>query len=353
MTAGSAPAGTPAVVRPRRWRVAVVGAGAIGGFVGARLALAGHEVSVFARGATLAALREHGLRLEQGGVRTPAPLAAASDEAARLGAQDLVIVAVKGPSMAAVAPAVGTLCGEGTVVLPAVNGVPWWFTQGLEGVLGAEPLAHVDPGGHIAAVIPAAAVLGGVVHVSAATAEPGLVVHRNGRGLIVGEPSGGASERSAAVVALLADAGFDATASDHIRRDAWYKLWGNLTMNPVSALTGATADQVLDDPLVRALCSAAMREAAAIGERIGCRIDQRPEDRHAVTRRLGAFRTSMLQDAEAGRPLELDAIVGAVHEMGRRLSIPTPAIDGLFGLARLFGRVRGLYPKAPEEGTAA
>jgi 2-dehydropantoate 2-reductase len=142
----------------------------------------------------------------------------------------------------------------------------------------------------------------------------------------------------------LAHAGFEVTESADVRQDIWYKLWGNLTMNPVSALTGATIDQVLADPLVRDFCSAAMREAAAIGQRIGCTVAQAPEDRHAVTAKLGAFKTSMLQDVEAGRALEVDAIVGAVFEIGQRLGQATPNIAALLGLIRLFGRVRGLYP---------
>jgi 2-dehydropantoate 2-reductase len=145
---------------------------------------------------------------------------------------------------------------------------------------------------------------------------------------------------------LLRRARFEVTVSDDVRRDAWYKLWGNLTMNPLSALTGATIDRVLADELVRDLCSAAMREAALVGERIGCPIAQSPEDRHAITAKLGAFKTSMLQDVEAGRSIELDAIVGAVHEIGRRVGVATPVIDGLLGITRLFARVRGLYPQA-------
>jgi 2-dehydropantoate 2-reductase len=148
------------------------------------------------------------------------------------------------------------------------------------------------------------------------------------------------------VVDLLAQAGFDATHADNVRYDIWYKLWGNLTMNPVSAITGATIDRVLADPLVRAFCSQAMQEAAAIGARIGVPIVQSAEDRHAITSKLGAFKTSMLQDVEAGRAIELDAIVGAVHEIGRRLGLATPSVDALMGLTRLFARVRGLYPEA-------
>jgi 2-dehydropantoate 2-reductase len=176
--------------------------------------------------------------------------------------------------------------------------------------------------------------------------EPGLVQHRMGQGLVIGEPVGGVTARVQDVAALLAHAGFDVTPSADVRLAIWYKLWGNLTMNPVSALTGATIDQVLADPLVRDFCSAAMLEAAAIGERIGCTVAQRPEDRHAVTAKLGAFKTSMLQDVEAGRSIELDAIVTAVFELGQRLGLATPHIAALLGLARLFGRVRGLYPVA-------
>lgn len=326
-------------------KVCIVGAGAVGGLIGARLAAAGRaEVSAIARGATLAALREHGWRLQSpdGDVQAPAH---ASGDARELGPQDLVVVAVKGPALGAVAPTLAPLLGPDTVVLPAMNGVPWWFCRGVAGVEEIA-LESVDPGGVVAAAIPLAQVLGCVVYVSAAIVEPGRIVHRFDQRLVIGEPKGGLSARADAVADLMRHAGFDAKASADIRHDIWFKLWGNLTVNPVSALTGATGDRILADPLVRAFCSAAMREAAAIGERIGCPIAQTPEERHTVTAKLGAFRTSMLQDVEAGRPIELDAIVGAVHEIGLRLGIATPSIDALLGLTRLFGRVRGLYPAA-------
>lgn len=324
-------------------KVCIVGAGAIGGFIGARLAAAGGaQVSALARGATLAALRTHGWRLQQGGVLIQAAVTA-SDQAADLGVQDLVVIAVKGPSLPAVTADLGSLLGPQTVVLPAMNGVPWWFSHGLA-VLGDAPLDSVDPGGRIAAAIPLVQVVGCVVHASTAAPEPGLVLHKMGQGLIIGEPAGGRSGRVQALAELLTTAGFEATVSDSVRYDLWYKLWGNLTMNPISALTGATIDRVLADPLLREFCSAAMREAAAIGARLGCEITQSPEDRHAITARLGAFKTSMLQDVEAGRALELDSIVTAVQELGQRVGVPTPSIAALLGLARLFGRVRGLYP---------
>lgn len=239
------------------------------------------------------------------------------------------------------------LLGPDTVVMPAMNGVPWWFCADQAG-FGAT-LESVNPGGVIAGAIALERVVGCVVRASTSTPEPGLVQHRMGQGLILGEPPGGPSERVTGIAALLAGAGFDTTVSENIRYDIWYELWGNMTINPVSALTRATGDQILADPLVRAFCSAAMREAQAVGARIGCPISQTPEARHAITAKLGALRTSMLQDVEAGRSIELDAIVGVVHEIGQRLGVATPNIDALLGLTRLFGRVQVLYPVDPAE----
>jgi 2-dehydropantoate 2-reductase len=292
----------------------------------------------------LNALREHGWRLRQGDALLQAPASASSD-ARDLGEQDLVVIAVKGPALASAVRGIAPLLGPDTIVLPAMNGVPWWFGQGIA-ELGDAPLASVDPGGRIAAAVPLHHVVGCVVHASTSAPEPGLVQHRMGQGLVIGEPGGGASPRVNRLGELLTGAGFDVTVSGSIRRDIWYKLWGNLTMNPVSAITGATCDRLLDDPLVRGFCSAVMHEAAAIGAQVGCEVTQDPEERHAVTRKLGAFKTSMLQDVEAGRQIELDAIVSAVHEMGGRLGVVTPHIDALLGLTRLFGRVHGLYADA-------
>ena len=328
-------------------KACIIGAGAIGGFIGTRLAAAGDmQVSAVARGATLQALKEHGWRLLQNERLIQAP-AIASDSAQELGVQDLLVIAVKGPALTNVAQQISPLLGPDTIVLPAMNGVPWWFSHGIAN-LGKAPLESVDPGGRIGAAIQFERVVGCVVHASTATAEPGLVQHKMGQGLIIGEPGGSDSARVQRLGSLLAAAGFEVSLSARIRDDIWYKLWGNLTMNPVSAITGATIDKVLEDPLVRAFCSAAMREAAAIGEAIGCPLAQSPEDRHVVTRKLGAFKTSMLQDVEAGRPIELDGIVAAVWEMGRRLDIATPNIDALLGLTRVFGQVRGLYPFGPQ-----
>ncbi len=327
-------------------KVCIYGIGAVGGLIAARLAAEGSaEVSAVARGATLAALRTHGLRLQSGERTTQTPIRAA-ERPAELGVQDVVVVSVKGPALPAVAAGIAPLLGPDTVVLSAMNGVPWWFFDGVAGPCAGLHLESVDPGGVVTAAIPARRVIGCVVHLNAGAPEPGLVLHRMGNGLIVGEPDGSASPRAQRIAQLLARAGFDVTTSARIQNDIWYKLWGNLTFNPVSALTGATGDRMLADPLVLAFCTAAMEEAARIGERIGCAIKETPQQRHAVTRRLGAFRTSMLQDVEAGRPLEIDAIVGAVKEIGGHVGVATPTIDALLGLTRLLGRTRGLYPPA-------
>jgi 2-dehydropantoate 2-reductase len=336
-------------------KVCLYGVGAIGGFIGTRLGLAGDcRLSAVARGPTLAALQTHGLRLHQGGQLLSTPVQA-SDDPATLGVQDLVLIAVKGQSLPDVAARIAPLLGPQTLVLPAMNGVPWWFGAGQPalGDPALAPLHSIDPAGRIAAAVPLAQVIGCVVHASTFTSAPGLVEHKMGQGLILGEPLGGESVRVQALAGLLQRAGFEASVSANVRRDIWYKLWGNMTMNPITAITGATVDRVLDDPLARGFCSAAMAEAAVIGAHIGCVIDQTPEDRHNITRKLGAFKTSMLQDVDAGRAIELDALVTVVREIAQRLGLATPFIDALLGLARLHARAHGLYPAAQLASTSA
>lgn len=329
-------------------KVCIYGAGAIGGWMAARLAaLDSVEISVVARGVTLEALHTHGLRLRevcasQGEVERAWPVTAHSDPA-QLGAQDLVIIAVKAPAMAEVAAHIAPLLAPHTVVLTAMNGVPWWFLQDFGGELAGTRLESVDPGGRIAQGIPAHHVIGAVVHASCSVDEPGVIRHRFGNGLIVGEPSGQVSERVRALHALLAQAGFDATLSGRIQKDIWYKLWGNMTLNPMCALTGATSMQVLDDELARGFVTRVMLEAREIGARIGVAIEESPEDRHQVTRRLGDFKPSMLQDVLAGRAVELDALVASVRELGQLTGVATPFTDALLGLARLHARRLGLY----------
>jgi 2-dehydropantoate 2-reductase len=324
-------------------KICIVGAGAIGGWLGAGLARAGCSVSFLARGATLAALQTQGLKLQSGTQPEQTHTVRASNNAAELGEQDLVIIAVKAPALREVALQIAPLLGKDTVVLTAMNGVPWWFLQGFGGVLADHSLSSVDATGDIEKAIPSAHIIGGVVHASCSVTSPGVIRHAFGNKIIVGEPSGQITPRVAALAALLEKAGFEAPVAEQIQRDIWFKLWGNMTMNPVSAITGATTTQVLDDDLVRGFCSQVMLEAKDIGARLGIPIDQHPEDRHAVTRKLGSFKTSMLQDVEAGKAVELDALVGAVKELGQLTQVATPFTDALLGLARLHARVHGLY----------
>jgi 2-dehydropantoate 2-reductase len=225
-----------------------------------------------------------------------------------------------------------------------MNGVPWWFFHGLGERWRDTRLDATDPGGLLAAAIPPERVVGCVVHMSASTPEPGVVRQAAGDRFIVGEPGGAATPRLAAIADLLSRGRLQVETSPRIELDVWMKLWGNATMNPVSALTGATMDRILDDPLVRGFVSGAMAEASRIGSVLGLPISMTPEERHAVTRKLGAVRTSMLQDVDAGRPIELDALAGAVCEMGRLTGVETPNFDALLGLTRLFARTRGLLP---------
>ena len=316
-------------------KVCIYGAGAIGGWIGVKLAQAGCDLSVVARGATLQALQQGGLRLQQQGGEAISVKVRASASPADFGVQDLVIVAVKAPAMAEVAKAIAPLLGPQTVVLTAMNGVPWWFFEGFGGRYAGTRLKSVDADGSIAQAVPARHIIGCVVHASFSLDGPGQVRQHFGNKLIIGEPSGEKTPRVRELAALLERAGLEAVLSDQIQKDVWYKLWGNMTMNPISAITGATTDRVLDDELVRGFIHTVMLEAKEIGARIGIPIAQSPEDRHVVTRKLGAFKTSMLQDVEAGKAVELDALVTVVKELGeltgcahalhRRAAGPGPA----------------------------
>ena len=323
-------------------KVCIYGAGAIGGWIGSGLARAGCSVSVVARGATLDALQLHGLRLQQNG-RVTSQAVASSASPAEFSVQDLVVLAVKAPSLPEVVQQIAPLLGPNTLVMTAMNGVPWWFLQGFGGALADQRLISVDPDGELARAIPAAQIIGCVVHASCSQEEPGLVQHHFGNTLILGEPSGVKTARVQQLASLLEKAGFEVPVSDQIQKDIWFKLWGNMTVNPISALTGATTDLIMADELVRGFISSVMLEAKEIGARIGIRIDQRPEDRHQITLKLGAFKTSMLQDVEAGKALELDALVAAVRELGQLTGAATPFTDALLGLARLKAQVHGLY----------
>lgn len=320
-------------------RVGIVGAGAIGGFIGVPLARAGHDISVLARGRTLHALSTENWVVERNGVAAEAR-ARASDNARDFGVQDIVVIAVKGPALADAAAAIQPMLGSDTIVVPAMNGVPWWFLLEGTGSLPPVALRSVDPEGRIARTLPLGQVVGCVVHASAYVVAPGRVMHQAGNMLIFGEPRGGASARVSRLARLFADAGVDIVESENLRRDIWYKLWGNMTMNPISAIVRANSDRILADDLVRAFMARVMEEAREIGRGIGCEITESVEARMDVARKLGAFKTSMLQDAEANRPLEIDSILAAPQEIARLLRLETPNLDTLLGLARLYAAGR-------------
>lgn len=327
--------------------ICIYGLGAIGGLMGARLAASGASVSAVARGATLEAVRQRGLELVEeidGQERRRHVPISAHERPEDLGPQDLVILSVKTTALPVVARAIAPLLGPQTTVLSAMNGVPWWFFHGLNQAPANLRLECVDRDGLLSSTIPAAQVLGCVTHLSAAVDGPGVVRHIAGNRLIIGEPLGGAqTPRARRAIELLRQASFDVEEAASIQQEVWFKLWGNMTVNPISAITGATGDRILDDELVRNFMSRCMLEAAEIGRRIGLPINAEPDSRHAVTRKLGAFRTSMLQDVASSKPVELDALVGSVLEIARQVQVSTPNLDALFGLSRLQASVRGLY----------
>jgi 2-dehydropantoate 2-reductase len=304
--------------------ICVVGAGAIGGWVAARLALAGHAVMALTSRGPLDSLeitegddtqRVHFARFET--------------------SPDLLVLAAKAPALPRLAAELRPLIGADTIILPMLNGVPWWFVEGT-------PLRSVDPTGGIGAALPLARIVGCVVHASCFRQSPDTIVVKHADKLIVGDPQGGASERIQRLEALFEGTGIRCDASDNVRRAIWYKLWGNATINPLSALTRATADRILADAECRAWMLAGMAELAGIGAVIGCPVSESGEDRMKVTARLGAFRTSMLQDVEAGRPIELEALLGAPREIARHHGIATPALDRLYGVTRLTAVSLGL-----------
>ncbi|HEY8950516.1 MAG TPA: 2-dehydropantoate 2-reductase [Rhizomicrobium sp.] len=320
-------------------KVCVIGAGAIGGWMAGLLAEAGNDVSLLARGETLAALKTNGLTVRRAGDQQVHPLRAASDTA-ELGAQDAVIIAVKGQAVPAIAASVKRLCSENTIVVPAINGIPWWFFQ-IEGApLSGFALSSVDPTGETAKAIDAAKVIGCVVHASAWTPQPGIVEVNGEDKLIFGEPDGSSSERCKAFAAAFKTEMPQIVVSDNIRRDIWLKLWGNMSMNPLSVLTGATTLQMLSDPDVTQLVREMMLEMQRIGEKIGLPIPLTPEDRMAITRKLGDIKTSMLRDFEAKRELEIAPILGVLAEIAQRVDEPAPFLHAVLGLLRLRGEIK-------------
>lgn len=315
-------------------RVAVLGAGAIGGWMAGGFARAGWQVDILARGATLAALRRDGLTLLEGDTTQRLPVQAVDDPAAIAGA-DVLLLGLKGHDLPPALPSIRGLLGPATLVLSAQNGLPWWFLRGFGGPAADRTLSGVDPGGQLAAALPAERVLAAVVHATSRVEAPGRIRLVGQDTVLLGDPTGMLAAPLAAVVAGLNAGGITARATADIRGEIWLKLWGNATMNPLSALAGADTAALLDDPGIAALVGAMMAEMAAIGDRIGLPIRQSAATRIATTRRLGAFRTSMLADREAGRAMERGPIIGCLVELGAVLGVPVPNLAAVAGLLRL------------------
>lgn len=317
-------------------RVCIVGAGAIGGYLAARFSVVpGIELTLLARGAQLAALRAGGLRILEGGGETRVAVVA-DDDPARLGVQDVLIVCLKAHALVEAAASLTPLVGPQTTIVPAINGVPWWFLEACGGgALAGRRLQSVDPRGEIARALPPSQVLGCVLHMASAQGVPGTIHKSAGHVVILGRPAcAGAGVDEARVAAIVAAAGLDLQRTERICDEVWLKLWGNMTLNPISALTRATCDVILDDPLTGRLTTEVMREAARIGDWLGVRQPLTPEQRSVMTRNLGRFKSSMLQDLEAGRALEVEALVGAPYEIAQLAGIDTPWLGMLYGLSR-------------------
>jgi 2-dehydropantoate 2-reductase len=326
-------------------RFCIYGAGAVGGMIGVLLARAGATVSVVARGETYAAVKRDGLRLITGGKTLQADVRVSATPA-ELGPQDFVIISVKAPALPAVAAQIGPLLGPETAVVTAMNGVPWWFFDNTKGRLAGRKLAAVDPDGVIGRAIPAERAIGCAVYLGCSLDAPGVVRHYTGHRLLVGEANNRLTVRLAQLVDWMRRAGFDCEESTDIRADIWVKLWGNLSTNPISLLTEATLDRIIDDPLVRDLCVRMMDEAERVGEAIGIRAKLSTSDMIHKAREWGAFKTSMLQDVERGTPVEIDAILTVIHDIGQMAGVPTPFIDSVLGLARLRASALGLLGNA-------
>jgi 2-dehydropantoate 2-reductase len=322
--------------------VCIFGAGAIGGYMGVKLAKAGADVSLVARGPHLAAMQEKGLTLIEEGETTTVPVTA-SDDPAALGVQDYVIVTLKAHSVPPVVSKMAPLIGPNTTIVSGVNGVPWWYFHKLEGAHEGTRLDSVDPGNVQWDGFGPDRVLGCVVYPAAEVIEPGVIKHIEGNRFSLGEPDGSKSDRAQALSKILANAGLKAPVRPKLRDEIWVKLWGNLSFNPISALTHATLDVLCTDEGTRAVARNMMVEAQEIAERLGVKFPIDVDRRIAGGAAVGAHRTSMLQDLDQGRPMEIDALVASVQELGRVTSVPTPTVDTVLGLIRLRARTAGLY----------
>ena len=325
-------------------KICIFGAGAIGGVMAAWLEKAGHEVSMVARGANLEAIRAKGLRIRTnatGEILTTHPKV--DSDPAKLGIQDYVVVTVKGQSLPQVAASIGPLLGPDSSVVTAMNGVPWWFFDKLAYGGGKLRLETLDPGGRLSQAMPTKSLVGCVIHCAASVPEPGLVSHNMGKKLILGEPGGKNTARTTKIAEAFAAAGFDTITSGFIEKDFWVKLLGNVSFNPVSALTLATADRMINDPLVKGYMVSVMKEVLAIGRAVGVDADIDPEARIDMARALGAFKTSMLQDMEAGKALEIDGLLMGTLDIAKQANVPAPFTESLLGLIRLRAGTTGQH----------
>ncbi len=317
-------------------RICVVGAGAIGGMMAARLSAAGCDVAVIARGEHLDAIRRDGLRLiEADGVETVATELAASDDFSALGSHDTVILALKAHQIAAVAGELHWLLRPDTVIVPVQNGIGWWYFQRHGGPHDGRRLDTLDPDGAIAAAVPAEQIVAAIAYPAVSKTAPGVVTHIEGDRFPLGELDGVRSKRARALAAALTSAGFKARVLTNIRAQVWVKALGNLSFNPISALTGATLGEICRTPATRELVAAMMAEAVGIAKALGVRLRISIDRRIAGAEAVGEHKTSMLQDAEAGRPLEIDPLVGVFAELGRLTGTPTPSISAVYALASM------------------
>ncbi len=321
-------------------KIAVIGAGAIGGLVGARLALAGEEVSFIVRGANLNAIRRDGFTLiEADGTRNTARSVRATDDYREVGAQDVVILAMKAHQVEAVLDDLPALIGPQTMVVPMQNGIPFWYFENHGGKFAGTPIRSVDPSGRIAKTIAAPQIIGCVVYPASELIAPGVVRHIEGDRFPIGELDGSVSERVGRLSRCFADAGFKAPVLEDIRAEIWLKLWGNLTFNPISSLSHSTLADICQYPPSRELAAAMMREAQAVAHKLGIEFRVSLERRIAGAEKVGKHKTSMLQDVEAGRAPEIDALVGSVVELARLTDTPTPHIDTVHSLVKLLARM--------------
>ena len=323
-------------------KIAIFGAGAIGGFLGARLAQAGVEVTFIARGPHLSAMQSDGVRLISGG-RTETVRVRALAEAAAAGKQDAVIVTLKAHALPAAAPEIARLFGPETMLVTGINGVPYWYFYGLDGPWRDRRVNSVDPGGTLWDLLPPARVIGCVVYPAAEVIAPGVIEHGYGDRFSLGEPDGSRSARIEALSRALIGAGLKAPVRPRIRDEIWVKLWGNLAFNPLSALTTATLDRLTGEPALRAVARAMMAEAQAVAEALGVRFAIDVEKRIDGAAEVGAHKTSMLQDLERGRKMEIDALLGAVVELGDLTGIAMPTCRTILALVRERARAAGCY----------